>query len=130
MANPPTSVMMYNPAATLMPVIGSKLNPCVLSHPATRALTPIGCAPRRGFTYRSMAMPVIAGPAITGIAIDLYVKPLRGAHPMGVSARVAGWLSTHGFNFDPITGINVAAGLYIITLVGGFAILYTQMVLM
>src|SRR5438093_3358252 len=72
----------------------------------------------------------IAGPAITAVAIDLYVKPLRGAHPLGVSRMLGDWLAAHGMNFDPLTGINVAAALYVFTLVGGFAILYTQMVLM
>jgi ATP-binding cassette subfamily B multidrug efflux pump len=72
----------------------------------------------------------LAGPAITAVAIDLYVKPLGGADPVGVSARVAEWLTAHGFTFDPLIGINVAAALYLITLVGGFAVLYTQMVLM
>ncbi len=72
----------------------------------------------------------IAGPAITAIAIDLYVKPVKGSTPMGVSRVVGQWLAAHGFNFDPLTGVNVAAVLYIATLVGGFAVLYTQMVLM
>ncbi len=72
----------------------------------------------------------IAGPAITAVAIDLYVKPLRGAHVMGMSASVGSWLASHGWSFDPLTGINVAAMLYVTTLVGGFAVLYTQMVLM
>jgi ATP-binding cassette subfamily B multidrug efflux pump len=72
----------------------------------------------------------IAGPAITAIAIDLYVKPFRGAHPLGVSSRIGDWLASHGWAFDPITGINVTAAIYLLTLVGGFTILYTQMVLM
>jgi ATP-binding cassette, subfamily B, multidrug efflux pump len=72
----------------------------------------------------------IAGPAITAIAIDLYVKPVKGSTPTGVSRVVGQWLAAHGFNFDPLTGVNVAAVLYIATLVGGFAVLYTQMVLM
>jgi ATP-binding cassette subfamily B multidrug efflux pump len=72
----------------------------------------------------------IAGPAITAVAIDLYVKPLRGSASIGVSAGIGEWLAAHGFNFDPLTGINVAAALYVATLVGGFAVLYTQMVLM
>jgi ATP-binding cassette subfamily B protein len=72
----------------------------------------------------------IAGPAITAIAIDLYVKPLQGANPLGVSRRLGDWLAAHGWAFDPISGINVAAAIYLLTLVGGFTILYTQMVLM
>jgi len=72
----------------------------------------------------------IAGPAITAIAIDLYIKPLNGASPLGVSQRLGNWLASHGWAFDPITGINVTAVIYLLTLVGGFTILYTQMVLM
>jgi len=72
----------------------------------------------------------IAGPAITAIAIDLYMKPLHGATTMGVSRRVGLWLTAHGWSFDSFTGINVAAALYLITLVAGFTVLYTQMVLM
>jgi ATP-binding cassette, subfamily B, multidrug efflux pump len=71
----------------------------------------------------------IAGPAITAIAIDLYVKP-PGSSAVGVSARIGAWLQSQGLTLDPITGINIAAALYLVTLVGGFAILYTQMVLM
>jgi ATP-binding cassette subfamily B protein len=72
----------------------------------------------------------IAGPAITGVAIDLFVKPLHGAQPLGVSSRIGEWLSANGIVLDPMTGIQIAAGLYLLTLVGGFAALYTQMVLM
>jgi ATP-binding cassette subfamily B multidrug efflux pump len=68
----------------------------------------------------------IAGPAIVAIAIDLYVKPLHGAAAVGISQRVGNWLP----NVPPLTGINVAAGLYIAILIAGFAVLYTQMVLM
>ena len=72
----------------------------------------------------------IAGPAITAIAIDLYIQPLQGAAPLGVSRRVGEWLASHGWAFDALTGINVAAVIYLLTLVGGFAILYTQLVMM
>jgi ATP-binding cassette subfamily B multidrug efflux pump len=72
----------------------------------------------------------IAGPAITAIAIDLFVKPLHGTGPLGVSGRLADWLASHGISLDPVTGIQIAAGLYLLSLVGGFAALYTQMVLM
>jgi ATP-binding cassette subfamily B multidrug efflux pump len=68
----------------------------------------------------------IAGPAIVAISIDLYVKPLHGAAAVGISQRVGRWLP----DVPPLTGINVAAGLYIAILIAGFAVLYTQMVLM
>jgi ATP-binding cassette subfamily B multidrug efflux pump len=70
----------------------------------------------------------LAGPAITAIGIDLFVRP-NGAAP-GFSARVAEWLAGNGIVLDRISGINVAAGLYLFTLAGGFVVLYSQMVLM
>ncbi|MFZ2492141.1 MAG: ABC transporter ATP-binding protein [Thermoanaerobaculia bacterium] len=72
----------------------------------------------------------IAGPAITGIAIDLYVKPVEGLSAVGVSQRIGVFLAEHGLTLDPDRGLQIAAGLYLLTLVGGFAVLYAQMVLM
>jgi ATP-binding cassette subfamily B multidrug efflux pump len=72
----------------------------------------------------------IAGPAIVAVAIDLYVKPLQGSHASGISLRIGAWLVSHGWALDPASGINVAAALYFVVLLGGFAVLYTQMVLM
>jgi ATP-binding cassette, subfamily B, multidrug efflux pump len=72
----------------------------------------------------------IAGPAITAIAIDLFVKPMEGAEQIGVSRQIGEWLATNGIQLEPLTGINIAAAIYLATLVGGFAVLYTQMVLM
>jgi len=72
----------------------------------------------------------IAGPAIVAVAIDLYVMPFGGGNTVGVSRRIGIWLAGHGMGVPPLTGINVAAVLYFITLIGGFAVLYAQMVLM
>jgi ATP-binding cassette subfamily B multidrug efflux pump len=72
----------------------------------------------------------IAGPAIVAVAIDLYVKPSQGAQVPGISQRIGGWLVAHGLALDPMSGINLAAGLYFVILFGGFAVLYSQMVLM
>jgi ATP-binding cassette subfamily B protein len=72
----------------------------------------------------------IAGPAIVAVAIDLYVKPSQGAQVIGVSRRIGAWLVGHGWALDPLSGINVAAGLYFLVLFAGFGVLYTQMVLM
>ena len=72
----------------------------------------------------------LAGPAITAVAIDLFVKPAQGISAGGVSAQIGQWLAANGWTMDRLTGINVAATLYLIALVGGFAVLYTQMVLM
>src|SRR5436309_1942045 len=70
----------------------------------------------------------IAGPAIVAVAIDLYVKPQQGSH--GISQRIGAWLVAHGWALDPMSGINVASALYFVVLLGGFVVLYTQMVLM
>jgi ATP-binding cassette, subfamily B, multidrug efflux pump len=72
----------------------------------------------------------IAGPAIIAIAVDLYVKPFGGGAPVGVSARIGAWLAAHGWGMAPLAGIDVAAGLYFLTLGANFVILYTQMVMM
>ena len=72
----------------------------------------------------------VAGPAIIAVAVDLFVKPVRGAQTIGVSAAVGDWLRAHGFVFDPMSGINAAALLYLVTLLAGFGVLYTQMVMM
>jgi ATP-binding cassette subfamily B protein len=72
----------------------------------------------------------IAGPALVSIAIDLFVKPMHGASAIGVSARVGAFLASHGWHFDPLTGIDVTAALYFLLLFGNFAVLYSQMVLM
>jgi len=72
----------------------------------------------------------ILGPAIIAVGIDLFVKPLRGAHPIGISARLNHWIAGNGWILHPLEGINFAAGLYLVTLVAGFAVLYSQMVLM
>jgi ATP-binding cassette, subfamily B, multidrug efflux pump len=71
----------------------------------------------------------LAGPAIIAVAVDLYVMPDQGVTG-GFSASVGEWLSARGLAFDPITGINVAAAVYLLTLVVGFGVIYWQMVLM
>lgn len=72
----------------------------------------------------------LAGPVITAVAIDVFVKPVQGAEQLGISRRITEWLAAGGYQIDPITGINIAAALYLFALLGGFAVLYTQMVLM
>jgi len=72
----------------------------------------------------------IAGPAIIAVGVDLYVTPLSGANTVGISQKIGMWLAAHGWAFDRLTGVNVAATLYFLTLFADFAVLYTQMVLM
>lgn len=90
--------------------------------------------PYRLRTAVSVALVIVSslielvGPAVVAIAIDLYILPSGPAS--GVSARIGQWLGTHGLMFDSHTGIVVAALVYLSALVIGFAVLYTQMVLM
>ncbi|HVR42811.1 MAG TPA: ABC transporter ATP-binding protein [Thermoanaerobaculia bacterium] len=72
----------------------------------------------------------LAGPAIVGIAIDLYVVSPGELPQAGVSRQIGQWLAERGLTLDPISGINAAAALFLLTLIGGFVILYSQMVLM
>jgi ATP-binding cassette subfamily B multidrug efflux pump len=72
----------------------------------------------------------IAGPAIVAVAVDLYVKPVAGSHAFGTARAVGDWLRDHHVVTTPLSGINLASVLYLAALLGGFAVLYTQMVLM
>ncbi|HEY0591667.1 MAG TPA: ABC transporter ATP-binding protein, partial [Thermoanaerobaculia bacterium] len=72
----------------------------------------------------------LAGPAIVGIAVDLFVVTPDVMPEAGVSRTIAEWMRGRGTVIAPLAGINIAAGLYLFSLVGGFVILYSQMVLM
>jgi len=72
----------------------------------------------------------IVGPAIIAIAIDLFVKPVQGSSTIGVSGKIGAWFASHGWTVDVLTGINIATLIYLTALLLGFAVLYTQMVLM
>ncbi|HKO57356.1 MAG TPA: ABC transporter ATP-binding protein [Thermoanaerobaculia bacterium] len=93
-------------------------------------------APYRVRTVTSVFLIILSsalelvGPAIIAVSIDLFVRPLRGAHPIGISARIGHFLEAHGWMPDPMTGITVAAIIYLTALITGFIVLYTQMVMM
>lgn len=72
----------------------------------------------------------IAGPAIVAVGIDLFVRPAEAEARSGMSQAVARWIEANGWSVDPLTGIHFAAAVYLLALVGGFVILYAQMVLM
>ncbi len=72
----------------------------------------------------------IAGPAIVAIAIDLFVVPSGSAGQTGVSSDIARWLGSRGWTVPPLRGISIATTLYLVTLAGGFFVLYAQMILM
>lgn len=72
----------------------------------------------------------LAGPAIIAVSIDLFVQPGGEVPTQGASATVGAWLGRLGWSPAPLEGINLAASVYLATLVGGFVVLYVQMVLM
>lgn len=92
--------------------------------------------PYRGRATLSVALIILssifelAGPAIVGIAVDLFVVTPDVMPEAGVSRTIAAWMRADGIAIAPLAGINIAAGLYLFSLVGGFVILYSQMVLM
>ena len=72
----------------------------------------------------------LAGPAIIAVGIDLYVHPQGMPARGGVSQMIGDWLASWGLRFDPLTGINVFSGVYLLSLAVGFGIIYTQMIMM
>ncbi|MGA7614521.1 MAG: ABC transporter ATP-binding protein [Thermoanaerobaculia bacterium] len=72
----------------------------------------------------------IAGPAIIAVGVDLFVQPPGSQVRNGLTAAVANLLHAWDLSPDRLTGIDFAAGIYLLTLVGGFVILYGQMILM
>jgi ATP-binding cassette subfamily B multidrug efflux pump len=72
----------------------------------------------------------IAGPTIIAIAVDLFVKPLQGAEPLGISRRIADWMAANGIHLEPLAGITIATGIYLVAVAAVFVLVYTQMVLM
>jgi ATP-binding cassette subfamily B multidrug efflux pump len=71
----------------------------------------------------------LAGPAIIAVAVDLFVVPPTG-EMSGFSRTVGDFLNARGWTPDPLAGINLAALAYLFTLIVGFGVIYTQMVLM
>src|SRR5213592_42298 len=59
------------------------------------------------------SMLEILGPAIIAVAIDLFVKPVQGAHALGLSRWIGGVLEAHGWMPDALSGINVSATIYL-----------------
>src|ERR1051325_152507 len=72
----------------------------------------------------------VAGAAIIAVARDLVVQPAHGGNVVGLSRWAGDWLAAHGWVLQRVEGINVAATLYLVTLLAGFTVLYSQMVLM
>jgi len=71
----------------------------------------------------------VAGPVIIAVAVDLFVlkSPPEGN---AISMRVGEFLAARGWAPSPIDGITYATLIYLGTLVFGFVIIYSQMVLM
>jgi ATP-binding cassette, subfamily B, multidrug efflux pump len=71
----------------------------------------------------------LVGPAIIGLAIDLFIAPSKDP-AAGASGAVRSWIAARAETLDPSAGIGAAALLYLAPLVLGFAVLYLQLRMM
>ncbi|QQR76236.1 MAG: ABC transporter ATP-binding protein [Holophagales bacterium] len=93
--------------------------------------------PYRRATAASVGLIVVSallqlvGPLATATALDLFAAPPAAAAPhSGVSRAVAATLARLGLAPTPLQGITGAALVYLVALVGAFAVVYAQGYLM
>jgi ATP-binding cassette subfamily B protein len=72
------------------------------------------------------AMLELVGPLATAVALDLFVRPLGGGPPSGLSQRVAGLLARHDLHPSAAEGLAWCAGVFLAALLLTFAVLYCQ----
>jgi ATP-binding cassette, subfamily B, multidrug efflux pump len=72
----------------------------------------------------------VTGPVIVAVAIDLYVLPPAESPRVGISETAGGWMDARGLVFDPATGVQVFALLYLALMLANFGLMFTQMVVM
>jgi ATP-binding cassette, subfamily B, multidrug efflux pump len=72
----------------------------------------------------------VTGPVIVAVAIDLYVLPATDSPRVGISQTAGQWMDARGLVFDPATGVQVFALLYLALMLMNFGLMFTQMVVM
>ncbi|HXT21764.1 MAG TPA: ABC transporter ATP-binding protein [Thermoanaerobaculia bacterium] len=72
------------------------------------------------------AMLELVGPLATAVALDLFVRPLGGGAPSGVSRRVAELLAAQGLQPGRGEGLAWCAGVFLGALLLTFGVLYWQ----
>jgi ATP-binding cassette, subfamily B, multidrug efflux pump len=72
----------------------------------------------------------VTGPVIVAVAIDLYVLPPTESPRVGISQTAGQWMDARGLIFDPATGVQVFALLYLALMLMNFGLMFTQMVVM
>jgi ATP-binding cassette subfamily B protein len=88
--------------------------------------------PYRGQMALAVALIVLSallelvGPLATAVALDLFVRPLGGGAPTGVSRWVLAQLAAHGWRPEPAVGLAWCAGVYLAALLLTFGVLYCQ----
>jgi ATP-binding cassette subfamily B protein len=68
----------------------------------------------------------LVGPLATAVALDLYVRPLAGSEPAGVSRWVHAALGARGFDPSPLQGLAWVSAVYLGSLLLVFVVLYCQ----
>ncbi len=69
----------------------------------------------------------LAGPALTVIAVDLFIHPRPGMSPLAALAERA--LGALGWSLSPLMGLHLVGGLFLASLLVHFALSYGQTVL-
>ena len=88
--------------------------------------------PYRGQMALAVALIVLSavlelvGPLATAVALDLFVRPLGGGAPAGISRWVLNGLSSRGLHPGSATGLAWCAGVYLGSLLLTFGVLYWQ----
>jgi ATP-binding cassette subfamily B protein len=68
----------------------------------------------------------LVGPLATAVALDLYVQPLAGSEPAGISRWVASALAARGLDPSPLQGLAWVSAVYLGSLLLVFGVLYCQ----
>ena len=88
--------------------------------------------PYRGQMALAVALIVLSaalelvGPLATAVALDLFVRPAGGGRPSGVSRWVLEQLASRGLSLDRAEGLAWCAGVYLLSLLSTFVVLYWQ----
>jgi ATP-binding cassette subfamily B protein len=68
----------------------------------------------------------LVGPLATAVALDLFVRPAGGGTPSGVSRWVLAQLASRGLSLGRTEGLAWCAGVYLLSLLSTFGVLYWQ----
>ncbi|MCG8457212.1 MAG: ABC transporter ATP-binding protein/permease [Holophagales bacterium] len=89
-------------------------------------------APYKGRAILAVALIVassllqLVGPLATALALDLFIEPLGGtAPPTPLERHARAWIESTG-GLDPVNGVLILAGIYVVALFAAFVIQVVQ----